>query len=348
MDIDRALSSWARKHQEQGLPLSDELIRDKARVWATTVGNSESHAKATSATWLEKFKQKNNIGKGGKLVRRASEASISDGTFSHENSAAQTPSGYSPTSPRESPLSGSKVEENGTSEADDYMSAQYRQPHSQSSTSLSSNYADGGPSPGAPFNFSPETTQGPFPSSRYAQLPPPTGNNGLYKHRPQNQTFPMLNIDPTFNQNPDDVTPKFQAPSSGSSMDSPNNDIPSAYSIDSTISSPTLHHRSSNGSMPTLSSATSTGSSMLLSHGSSPTSPTQDEARRGLETFLNYMKSSNARLGGLDDSDYMAVMKLSDSLKNQSLNGSGQLRRIQEQDAEGGSMKSESRMSVGA
>ena len=87
---------------------------------------------------------------------------------------------------------------------------------------------------------------------------------------------------------------------------------------------------------------------MLLPHGSSPTSPTQDEARRGLETFLNYMKSPNARLGGIDESDYMTVMKLSETLKNQNLNGSGQLHRIQEQDSEGTAMKLENRMSVGA
>lgn len=87
---------------------------------------------------------------------------------------------------------------------------------------------------------------------------------------------------------------------------------------------------------------------MLLPHGSTPTSPTQDEARRGLETFLNYMKSPNARLGGIDESDYMTVMKLSETLKNQNLNGSVQLHRIQEQESEGTAMKLENRMSVGA
>ena len=332
-DIDRALSSWARKQQDQGLPLGDDLIREKARVWANTVGNSESHAKATSATWLEKFKQKNNIGRDGKLTRRASETSISDASYSHENSAAQTPSGYSPTSPSESPLE-PKADANSRDENVDYLSSQYRQPGTQSSTLLSSNFTDGGPSPGAPFNFSPETTQGAFQAPRYTALPPPSGNNNLYQPRPRSQTFPMLNIDPTFTQNPDNVTSKFQDHNSGSP-----NDMPSAYSIDS-ISSSILHHRSSNGSIPPLSSTTSRGSSLL-----SPTSPTEDEARRGLETFLKYMRSNSAQL---DDQDYKAVMKLTESFQNQSLGSSGHLHCIQEQDAETQNMKMESRTSVGA
>ncbi|CAN9196467.1 unnamed protein product [Alternaria alternata] len=37
-DIERALSNWARNHQRQGLPLSDAIIREKARFFAQTVG----------------------------------------------------------------------------------------------------------------------------------------------------------------------------------------------------------------------------------------------------------------------------------------------------------------------
>ncbi len=339
VDIDRALSSWARKSQDQGIPLTDAAIREKARVWAATVGNTESHAKANSSSWLEKFKQKNNIGKGEKLVRRASEANISDnGSYSHENSAAQTPSGYSPTSPAESPLSGSKIDAHGKTEGgDDYLLSGYRQANSQSSTSLSSAYTDS-QSPGAQFNFSPETTQGPFMPSQHARLPPPTGN-GLYQPRPRSQTFPALSVDPSFAGSTENVTGRH------GSIDSPI-DIPSAFSIDSTISSPALRHRSSNGSMRRLSSATSAGSSMLLPPGSSPSSPTQDDARRGLETFINFMNTTNAQQL-CDHRDMETVYKLTEILRRQSLGGSGQLGRIQEQDSENGGMKLE-RMSVGA
>ncbi|RYO47937.1 hypothetical protein AA0116_g12819 [Alternaria tenuissima] len=60
-DIERALSNWARNYQKQGLPLSDAITREKARFFAQTVGNSESHLKANNTSWLEKFKQKNHL-----------------------------------------------------------------------------------------------------------------------------------------------------------------------------------------------------------------------------------------------------------------------------------------------
>jgi hypothetical protein len=68
-DIERALSNWVRNNQKKGLPLTDAAIKEKARFFATTVGNNESHLKTSSASWLEKFKQKNGIG-GAKLTRR--------------------------------------------------------------------------------------------------------------------------------------------------------------------------------------------------------------------------------------------------------------------------------------
>jgi hypothetical protein len=60
-DIERALSNWARHQHRQGLPLSDTIIRDKARFFAQTVGNSGSYLKANSTSWLENFKQKNHL-----------------------------------------------------------------------------------------------------------------------------------------------------------------------------------------------------------------------------------------------------------------------------------------------
>lgn len=281
-------------------------------MFAASVGNTEP-SKAANPNWLEKFKHKHNIGKGGKLIRRASESSMSDSaTFSHDsasNSATQTSNEHSPDSNDDvSPLARSRTNDGGIG---DYMD--YRHSNSESSASLSSAYTDN-TSPGAPFNFSPETTQGPFMPSQYTRLPNPAEP---YQPRPRSQTFPTLNIDPTFTQNPDNVTPKFQSHADGltSALESPGQELPSAYSIGSEISSPILRHRSSNGSMPGL-SATSTSSSMLLP-GSSPSSPTQDEARKGLETFISFMNSSTSRI--CDEKDFMTVIKLTEILKKQNI-----------------------------
>ena len=58
-DIERALSNWARNQHKSGIPLTDAAIKEKARFFATTVGNNENPLKTNSTSWLEKFKQKN-------------------------------------------------------------------------------------------------------------------------------------------------------------------------------------------------------------------------------------------------------------------------------------------------
>lgn len=345
--------------------MTDAAIKEQACRWATTVGDSESHSKANSSVWLENFKQKNNIGGGGEISRRPSETNISDsGTFSQDSadpSASHTPNKHSPGSPGDmpSPLSGTKTDESMKPESmEDYMNfgTVYRNSNSESSTSLSSAYTDtaapsfsGGPaSPSTPFAFSPETTQGSFVSPQYSLLPPPTTH---YPQRPRSQTFPMLNIDPSYAQNPDNVTPKFHpsvtAPSSA--LDPPSAELHPPFTMDSAISSPALHHRSSNGSIPPLSSTTSTGSGLLSPPtGSSPSSPTQDDARRALETLLSYMNLA-APQGLVDENEYMTVVKLNERMRQQSLPGLGGLHRIPEQDIEVGAVvKMEHSMAVEA
>jgi len=60
-DIERTLANWAKKRQEQGLPLSDAVIQKQARFFAQAVGTPKGLRKINSTCWLEKFKQKNHI-----------------------------------------------------------------------------------------------------------------------------------------------------------------------------------------------------------------------------------------------------------------------------------------------
>src|SRR5437764_6291750 len=80
-DIERALSVWAKNSQKHGIHVTDSMIKEKARFFATTVGNSESHLKANSTSWLEKFKQKNNLA-GAKGSKKHTEVNDSDGGIS--------------------------------------------------------------------------------------------------------------------------------------------------------------------------------------------------------------------------------------------------------------------------
>lgn len=65
-DIERALAVWAKNTRKQGTTLTDMMIREKAKFFATSVGISDSHFKANSQGWLEKFKQKNNLHTNGR------------------------------------------------------------------------------------------------------------------------------------------------------------------------------------------------------------------------------------------------------------------------------------------
>src|SRR5579871_6516420 len=56
-----AVVYWARSHQKKGLSLTDALIKEKFKFFASAVGNSECLSKANNSSWLEKFKKKNKL-----------------------------------------------------------------------------------------------------------------------------------------------------------------------------------------------------------------------------------------------------------------------------------------------
>jgi hypothetical protein len=70
-------------------------------------------------------------------------------------------------------------------------------------------------------------------------------------------------------------------------------------------------------------------------HISAPSSPTQDDARRALDTLLNFFQQ--APNGLVDQNEYMTVLKLTEKLRlQQSTPGPlpGGLHRISEQEGE--------------
>lgn len=350
---------WARKMQQQGHPLSDDEIKDKASYFATTVSpNNESYLKMSSSGWLEKFKGRNGIGRA-KLTRRASETNVSDSSLNPESagpSASQTPNGISPISPgglpSPSPLSATKSEEDiKTEQLNEYFGHEnsgYRHQNSQSTTSLSSAFTDTAPqsysagptSPSTPFAFSPDQAQsGSWFPSQQSRLPPPSNFQ-----RPRSQTFPMLGIDPSFisSQGNEPLTPKYNLPltAPSSALDSPMDEMPPPFGMDSAISSPqlhSLHHSSSNGSMTQSSNGATITGLQSPPRSSQPGSPTQDDARRALDTLLAFLNqsSTNGHHGLVDRDEYMTVVKLTEKLR---LNSHGPLpgglHRIAEQDCE--------------
>lgn len=335
------------------------MIKEKARFFSTTVGNSESHLKANSTSWLEKFKQKNNL--MGAKSRKNSIAEESEA--SNPPSNTQTPNGISPTSPSgvasPSPvaLTATKSEDNLKSESPDtYLdfSSGHRPFHSQSNTSLSSVFTDtaassfsGGPtSPTSPF-FTPDSACGPSPFIPQGRIPSGSGNF----QRPRSQTFPMLGIDPTYISPPtssEALTPKYLNPTA---LDSPGSEIsPSLGGVDETLQTSQSQNISSSGSMqpPPLPTSTSGGPTVTIpthihhqSHSMhstpispesvSPASPSQDDARRALELVMCFFQTQPS--GFVEPQEYVTIGKLMEKLKlqrNGDLGLPGGMHRIQE------------------
>ncbi|KAI7211744.1 hypothetical protein KC343_g79 [Hortaea werneckii] len=161
-DIERALAVWAKDQERRSLPLTDELIRNKARAFSaaiTTMTTSPNNHHVLSPVWLEKFKLKYNL--MGARPRKSSLApEDAEGI-----STCQTPSpAASPSSPRAlgptSPLdldSARRQDSFKHESADNYSDyTASRGPfHSQSATFLNSAFTDAAPSSFSPGPLSP-------------------------------------------------------------------------------------------------------------------------------------------------------------------------------------------------
>jgi len=120
------------------------------------------------------------------------------------------------------------------------------------------------------------------------------------------------------------------------------------FGINSAISPHPLHHRSSNGSMAPPSASTPVSGLQSPPLGSSaPSSPTSDDARRALDTLINFLNHSAPGL--VDQNEFMTVLNLTKKLQIQTNSPfTGGLHRIAEQDGDGDiAPKNEQSMSTG-
>lgn len=339
-DIERALSNWARNLQRQGLPLNDNIIRDKAMFFATTVGSQECHAKVNSAVWLEKFKQKNQL--LGAKARKGSDANESDQGLNPESkSGSETPSGISPISPG-SLLSGSPIQGQDdvkTNSPANYMdfAASYRHSHSHSTTSVISSYSDNTMasnfsgdlrSPTEAY-FSPASSCGPSPCmpSQQARLPTLASAASL---RPRRGTFPTVGAEPSYMTPPgssEPSTPKYLQQSMATpALESPIEEVEEPpLGIDAAMqqhgtntNTPNVNNSPVSMAPPPNPSVNASPRSGPASGLSSPTAPpSQDEARRALEVLMTFFQHQPS---GVDPQEYITMGKLMEKLKLQGNN----------------------------
>ncbi|KAK4123780.1 hypothetical protein N657DRAFT_573257 [Parathielavia appendiculata] len=348
-DVEKALTNFVKNLRKDGVEITSEMLKERAATFSSLT-NGESHAEATSSTWLEKFMLKHRIGPG-RLIRRASETNIPDSTRASGSPSlapSQPSSAISPASPLGhlslSPLSANKSDEEKESMSsfiDFAADGTYKHSTSQSTTSLNGAFSDAATpsfagsalSPAASFNFSPDPNVGAFISGDQTRQTLPQGTGF---QRPRSQTFPTLDLE-YMNQPPsaEPATPRYHVPSTAPSSALESSSNGPSFSFEQAVSPPQLRHSSSNSSITGRSTTTPITSGAV---GSSPGSPTQEDARRAADTLLSFITSAS---GFVDQNEYMTVVRLTEKLRlHQSqlakavAHGMGGLSRIPEGDSE--------------
>ncbi|KAK3357433.1 hypothetical protein B0T25DRAFT_604288 [Lasiosphaeria hispida] len=353
VDIEKALTNYLRNAQKTGIAVTGDDLKEKARLFS--LGSAaDNYGKTNSSAWLDKFMLKHGIGQG-KLMRRASETNIPDSARGSPSlTASQPSSAISPASPSghlsPSPLSANRSDEEKESINNfmDFTSGPgaYKHSNSQSTTSLSSAFTDTAASsfsgsalsPTASFNFSPDPNVGAFLSADQSRHISHPGGPGSNFQRPRSQTFPTLDLEYMNQpQSTEPLTPKYHISSTApsSALESPSNEVNGPhFNLDHAVTSPQLRHSNSNGSLAGRSSTTPAASAV----GSSPNSPTQEDARRAADTLLSFIQNAS---GFVDHQEYLTVVRLTEKLRihqNQLAkamsHGMGGLSRIPEGDSE--------------
>lgn len=288
-DIERALSVWAKNANKKGVELTDKMIWDRARLFATSIGITDSHFKANSQGWIEKFKQKNNlIAKHDGEVRSPGEI--------HGGRARSASS----TSVLDSPMAISRSQDS------DYAATQHGSPESflewtpggnnykhagsdsVSSASMSSMFTDSSvvASPTSPF-FSHGGQR--IESGRSPEFPSQQARMQS-QMRPRSQTFPLISVDSTYISPPsssEPLTPKI---------------VPQAIpEIDPALSNPALG--GSESIHPALASPRETPTN------TPSMAPSREDAKRALEVVMTYLRQQPVGVL-LEPDEYLSMTKL--------------------------------------
>lgn len=348
-DIEKALINFIKKSQRQGVVMTKERILEKARLF-TTLGAGDA---PLDSAWLDKFVLKHGIGTSvGRLLRRASETNIPDSMRASGSPSlvpSQPSSAISPASPTAhlspSPLSANKSDEEKeamNSFMDFAPEGVYKHSNSQSTTSLSSAFTDAATpsfpgsaiSPTTSFNFSPDPNVGAFLSGDQSRHLPP---HHIGFQRPRSQTFPTLDLEYLNQaQSTEPATPKYVVPSTAPSSALEPSSIDHAgpaFTFEQAVSPRQLRHSSSNSSIAGRSTPV-TASAV----GSSPGSPTHEDARKAADTLLSFISNAS---GFADQNEFLTLMRLTEKLRFQqnqlakaAAHGLGGLSRIPEGDSE--------------
>jgi hypothetical protein len=275
------------------LTVTDKQIREKLRFFETSVGTPDSHVKAHSSSWLEKFKVKNGL--SGNKSRKNSVADDSEAA-SNPESGVQTPT-ISPTSPpvpRDSPGAMSITKDENDVKPDPENFNDFAPGH-KPYASIGSALTD------SSHPFSPDPTS---PTSPYFGDTSPFSHQGNGFQRPRSQTFPITNADPGTYASPpssEALTPKYVTSTSLEAS------LISSGPADSVISSITSSRMSPADERKQLNAL---GLSLPLTPP--PGSPSLEDTRRAMEVVMNFFQSQPTGL--VEPQDFVVMGKLMEKL----------------------------------
>ncbi|KAF7712784.1 HTH Psq-type DNA-binding domain-containing protein [Penicillium ucsense] len=323
-DIEKALSNWARNYQRQGFPLSDEMIREKARFFASTCGCPESKEKVLTASWLERFKQKNSLvgaksrrgSTDRKGVRSSSNSPIRINTGSATDSTIQSPGARSPISSHGfgSPLSPTHSHDGlklGANDELPELTGGVQRLYSKTTTMLDTTSCSVMTSPTSTL-----VSESPFtPTNQYRLLSSSLAN------RPRSQTLPTVPIDPSLLA-ADESQSKSDLMKDVTILESPLefDDHESQAAIRGIDPSKMMRRNHSDSEIKTdfkqrsqsFSKSTNVSPTTTNATAPVPDSPTQGEARQALELVMNYFQRQPA---GLAAQEYITIGKLMERLE---------------------------------
>jgi hypothetical protein len=304
--------------------LTDEIIRDQARVFAATTTTPESQH-SLSASWIEKFKLKNNL-----MGARSRKSSLApDDAEGISASSSHSPTGTSPISPEglASPElhSAQSQESLKTGSPDSYAAFSRHGPfHTQSTSSLHSVFTDTAPSSFSPLNDSPfftspnsGTAPGEWdPPMTARRIPPVSSSNS---HRPRSQTYPQVDAfgsgADVLGTNPEPLdSPMGESSDPLQSLD----DAVRAPAIDERPRTVTPAEMMRPPPIPTrvLMSEPKRDVTPSTSTSSMGASTSPEEAQRALEIVMSFIEQQPT--GFLDFQESMHMGKLMEKLKLQS------------------------------
>ncbi|RLL96635.1 hypothetical protein CFD26_104367 [Aspergillus turcosus] len=322
-DIEKALSNWVRNYQKQGYPLSDEMIREKALFFASTCGSPDGKEKVLTQSWLEKFKQKNNLmgakSRKSSFAKSDSESPTRLTIDSALASAVQSPTVLSPTSPtgfasptQLSPIMSPEHMRKELAKSLDELAEEYQHKHAKSTTSLDTTCSL---SASVTSPTSTLVSDSPFTPVSQSRGSLTDGQS----NRPRSQTVPTGTVDPSLMSTEESSHQSLskaalQQSLSIATLESPLEEEHTSKkgpSLDT--SSNTIKRNRSNPEIKARSIyPPSFSKSTTVSPVSTPGSPTQDEARRALELVVSYFEKQPT---GLLPQEFVTIGKLMERLE---------------------------------